>query len=121
LRSALRLDADWMTEAQGSMSAEERKLSVVSVCLTMAHLLRLAAREFEAMDADDVDRLMKDERLMMLTVNRVGRQELRDRLDAIQGALEGAGSESPQSESSRGDLLLVAGLPLPDVASGHDG
>jgi DNA-binding transcriptional ArsR family regulator len=111
IRSALRLDPSWYEGTQEAMTVEDRQSSLVSLCLTMAHLLRRAAREYQEMDAGELDRAVREQKLLMLSISRISREELQGRLATIRQALYDGDPKWAEDTGSRTDLLLLAGLP----------
>lgn len=111
-RAALRLDPGWYDQGREGATAEDRKTIVVSLLQTMAHLLRQAARDYEALDAETLDEQIRTEAVVMLSLNRIGRAELESRLAAIRTLLESESREFAKDSSPRTDLMLMAALPL---------
>jgi DNA-binding transcriptional ArsR family regulator len=111
LRAALRLDPHWYTNAQEGMMAEDRQTAVVSQCLTMSHLLRRAALEYAAMDPETLDQYLREQESVMVSINRIGRKELQERLRELRIALEAGDSKWAEATEPLTDLLLIAGLP----------
>jgi DNA-binding transcriptional ArsR family regulator len=120
LRAALRLDPGWYDPAHETLTLEDRQSSVVSFCLTMSHLLRRAAQEYQEMDPETLDRHAREQQLMMFSISRISREELKARLQTIQLALFDGDSEWAEDLKPRTDLLLIAGLPsLRDEGTGQ--
>jgi DNA-binding transcriptional ArsR family regulator len=111
VHGALRLDPEWYPEVQGSMTLEDRQAYIVTLCLSMAHLLRRAALEYQRMDPAELNRRVQDEHLVMLSIKRSSREELKDRMLALQNALYAADPKWAEDVDARTDVLLVAGLP----------
>jgi DNA-binding transcriptional ArsR family regulator len=118
VQAALRLDGQWYDRSSEELTVEDRQAVVVSMCLTMAHLLRQAARGYAQMDPETLDRQVREQRLIGLSINRVGRDELKRRMVACLKELDDAGGESPKKGASQDDLLLFAGLPFLEGATG---
>jgi DNA-binding transcriptional ArsR family regulator len=119
LRAALRLDPDWYGEMQDSLTLEDQQAIVVSVCLTMAHLLRQAARDYQAMDPRALDAYMRDQRMFMQMISRVSREQLRYRVDGIHELLERSDREFAEDLSPRTNTMLIATLPALPQAGGQ--
>lgn len=135
LKSVVRGDAAWLDRTQAQMSAQERKVLFIGMCLTMSQLLQRAARRYEAMDAEAFDRLSYQQRLGLVSINELSRPAYERRLGLLRDLLAreqaaqgteiqeqhsstGAAAESEQPGDQRGvpavgtDLVLLAGLPL---------
>lgn len=110
--AALRLDPEWYERVRESLTVEDRQAIIVSICMTMSHLLRQAARDFEGMDATTLDRYVREERLVMLSINRVSREQLTSRLAILRDALTEEDREFAEDLSPQSDLMLIAALPL---------
>jgi DNA-binding transcriptional ArsR family regulator len=115
IRAALRLDPEWYTRAQETLDAEDQQAVIVGVCLTMALLLRQAARDYQEMDPQALERLVRDEHLLLLSTNRISREDLRFRVAGFRNVLDGANREHAEDLSARTDLMLVAALPAPPI------
>jgi DNA-binding transcriptional ArsR family regulator len=110
LQAALRLDPAWYTEAQQTMTAEEKQALTVGVCLTMANLLRQTAREYQEMDAERFAQL-HDEHTMLLGISRLSRAQLESRLSLLYETFEREDWEYAEDLSPRTDRMLLAVLP----------
>lgn len=111
-RAALRLDPGWYDQSREGRSAEDRKSIVISLLQTMAHLLRQAARDYEALDAETFDDQIRDDAVIMLSLNRIGRPELESRVGVLRQLLESEAREFAGEGTPRTDLMLMAALPL---------
>jgi DNA-binding transcriptional ArsR family regulator len=111
-RAALHLDYAWYEHTREVLTSEDRKALIISLCLTLAHLLRQAARDYEALDADTLDRAVRDERLLLLSVNRVSRAQLESRLAALRSMFDQEAREFAEDLGPRTDLMIMAALPL---------
>jgi DNA-binding transcriptional ArsR family regulator len=111
IRAAMRLDREWFDRVQPAMTAEDRKEVLITLCLTMAHLLRQAARRYQDMDAESFDQLAHEQQLVMLSINEISRERLKFRLQALGEVLEEEQKEFPTHPSPPTDLVLIASLP----------
>jgi DNA-binding transcriptional ArsR family regulator len=111
VRAALRLEPGWLDRAQTAMTVDERKAVVTSVCLTMAHLLRQAARHYEEMDAERFDQLARQQELLLASIGEMSRERLRFRLEALREVLAREREVFPQDPSPPTDLVLMVSLP----------
>jgi DNA-binding transcriptional ArsR family regulator len=110
LRAALRLDPEWYTKAQETLSPKDQQAVVVGVLLTMALLLRRTAQDYQEMDPDALDRHLSDQ-LAMFSMNQISREQLRFRVGTVRNVLERADRQFAEDLSPRTDLMLVAALP----------
>jgi DNA-binding transcriptional ArsR family regulator len=111
VQAALRLDPEWYDSAPEMITLEDRQAIVVSMCLTMAHLLRQAARDYQQMDPGDLDRAVRDQQLVTLSINRVSRDELTGRMRAFLASLDETDRKFAEDLTPKDDLILFAGLP----------
>jgi DNA-binding transcriptional ArsR family regulator len=111
IRSAVTLDPIWYDEVQKTMTTEDRRAVIVSVCLTMAHLLRQAARRYEEMDAEELDRYARAQQLIMLSIGELSRDRLQFRLNGLRHMLLQENEELQKEPSPPTDLVLFASLP----------
>jgi DNA-binding transcriptional ArsR family regulator len=111
LNAALRLDPTWFGEVQHTMTAEDRQALLVGVYLTMANVLRQAARHYGEMDAETLDRSFQRDHLNMTMINRVSREHLHARLEGIRTVLENTDRQFAEDLSPRLDVMLLAALP----------
>jgi DNA-binding transcriptional ArsR family regulator len=111
IRAALRLDPQWYGEVQRTLTAEDRQALLVGVYLTMANLLREAAKQYGEMDVETLDRHVLDEQLNMAVINRIGRRQLRISLEKIRTVLQEGDREFAEDLSPHTDVMLIAGLP----------
>jgi hypothetical protein len=77
----------------------------------MSHLMRRAAREYAEMDPSALDQRLRDDRLILTSINMITREELTGRLQELRKALEKGDPKYAESTGPRTDLLLIAGLP----------
>lgn len=110
-RAAIRLDPLWLDRAQSSLTAEDRKSILVSLCLTMAHMLRQAARRYEEMDAETLDGLTVDQQLVMMSIDELSRERLQFRLEGIREVLAREAERFADEQSPPTDLAIMAALP----------
>jgi DNA-binding transcriptional ArsR family regulator len=120
-RAALRLDFAWYERTKGGLSLEDRKTVIVSVCLTLAHILRQRAREYESLDAEAVDRAASDQKLFLLSLNRVSRPQMESRLNALRAMMETEAREFAEDLEPRTDVMIMAALPLLVALTGDSG
>jgi DNA-binding transcriptional ArsR family regulator len=111
IQAAVRLEPDWYDQVQTGMTTEDRRAVLASMCLTMAHLLRQAARHYQEMDADTLDEFARQQKLILLSVQEVSRERLQFRLEALREVLAREGEQFAGEPSPPTDLLLIAGLP----------
>ncbi len=109
LRAALRLDPDWYTGE--TITAEDRQTQLVSMCLTMATLLRAAARDLEHRDAEELDREIQEHKHLVLSINRVSREQLNFRLNEFRDVLDREEATVAADTSPRTDMMLMATIP----------
>jgi DNA-binding transcriptional ArsR family regulator len=116
LQAAVATDPDWLDRTQATMAPEDRKSLFIGMCLTMAQMLRRAARQYEAMDAEQLDALLVGQQLGMVSINEMGRDQLQRRLKSVRDILHeeyeadrkaGVVKRGPQE-----DVVLFAGLPF---------
>lgn len=117
LRAALHLDPIWYERAQETMSQEDQQAIIVSACLTMSHLLRHAAQEYQQMDPETLNAYVKEQQLLLVSLSRISRAELKGRLDAVRDAMHGQDGKWADAADPRTELLLIAGLPSLKTAS----
>jgi DNA-binding transcriptional ArsR family regulator len=115
ISAAVRLDPDWYAQTQGKLSPEDQQAVIVGVCLTMALLLQQAARDYEAMDPETLNQYLSD-RLLMVSTNRISREQLRSRVESVRGLAESLG-QAGGGAGERTDLMLLAALPSPPAES----
>ncbi len=111
IRAALRLDPGWYDRVGATITPEDRQAVLVSVCLTMAHLLRQAAHEYAELDPETLDRHMKNGNLILQSINRISREQLELRLPVLREALEKFDEHAAEDVASRTDLMIIAALP----------
>lgn len=112
-RAALHMDLGWYDNTvREGLTQADRKALVVGLCLTLSHLLRQAAREYETLDASELDRAVRDQKLMLLSFNRMSRDRLEARLSALRSLLEQEAREFAEDTEPRSDLMILAALPL---------
>jgi DNA-binding transcriptional ArsR family regulator len=111
LRAALRLDPRWYSQLGKAVTPEDRQATLVSVCLTMALLLQAAARDLRRRDPGELDRTVQEHELISLSINRLSRQNLEYRVDALHEMCEVEDRRFAEDTSPRTDLMLVATLP----------
>jgi DNA-binding transcriptional ArsR family regulator len=114
ISAALRLDPEWYSRARGTLSPEDQQAVIVGVCLTMALLLRQAARDYEEMDPATLDQYVRDQ-LLMLSTNRISREQLRSRAESVRSLLARAAPDDGGAATTHSDLLLFAALPSPPI------
>jgi DNA-binding transcriptional ArsR family regulator len=112
IRSALQADPEWLDHATSSMTPEDRKAIMISMCITMAHLLHRAARRYGAMDPVELDTLARDKHLAMMSINEVSRPRLEARLAAIREVMARESEQFVDEDSDTTDVVLIATLPL---------
>jgi DNA-binding transcriptional ArsR family regulator len=118
IRAVLRLDPEWFRRTQDTLSPEERQLFIVSVCLAMSHCLRRAAQEYQELDPQTLDRYVREDKLVLLSLNRISREHLEYRLDALRRVLEEEGKQFAEDLGPRTDLMVIAGLPTLSTTNG---
>jgi DNA-binding transcriptional ArsR family regulator len=111
LQAALRLDQKWYERVGPEMTEEDRRALMISVCLTMSELLRRAARNFRAMSDEEFSRSLATERQVLLSMNRLSRAQMLDRLERIRTVLENEDRDETEDDSPRTELFLLAGVP----------
>lgn len=112
-RAALHMDYGWYhRQAQDSLTLEDRKALIVSMCYMYAHLLRQTAREYEALDAAELDRVINEDKLLLLSFSRIGRNQFKARLAALRSMMEHEAFEFAEDTSPRSDLAIMAMLPF---------
>ena len=114
VRRLLRRDPEWIDRGQEEMTAEERKALAISMCLGQIHLLQLAVRRIQTMDAETFDDIAFQKRLGMSSVTRLDRTsyarflaELRELVVAEHAALAERGAMSEAT-----DVILISALPM---------
>ncbi|GEM_PF-1951213 len=122
MEAVLHYDPDWVDRTQAEMTPQERKELLIHMCLIMAHLLRQAARRYEAMDANQLDQLSYQQQLAMLSINKASRERLGYRLTLLREVLSQEEETFPgeRNNSFRTDLVLMAGLPSLWDEAGED-
>lgn len=109
--AALQMDPEWFDEALSTMTAEDRKALLVSMCVTMAHLLLRAAQRYQSMEAAELDTLAREQQLSLVSINEVSRAHLKARLTALREILVQEQDQFPQEDPGSTDVILMAGLP----------
>jgi hypothetical protein len=117
-RAALHLDYAWYERMRDPLTAEERKTLFISFCLNVSNVLRQTARDYESLDVESFDRALRDDKLILVSLNRVGRQQLQSRLSALRSLLADEAREFAEDLSPREDLVVTAALPLLDGLDG---
>ena len=112
VRALLTQDRDWLDRIQDQASADDRQAVFVAMCLAAAQLLLRAARRYQAMDAETFDRAARGRQLGMVSIDRVSRVKLRQRLAALRQLLE---TETDVSTPQAPDVDLVLMIGLPDI------
>lgn len=111
IRAALRLDPEWYDRVGATITPADRQAVLVSTCLTMAHLLRQAAHEYAELDPETLDRHVRDQKLILQSMNRISRDQLELRLPVLRDTLESFDEKAAEDRSPRTDLTIVAALP----------
>lgn len=109
-----RRDPGWVDRVRQSLTLEERKAFFISLFLQAAQTLRQAAQRYERMDAAQLDALFSQQQLGMLSINWMGRERLRYRLEELRKLIAREAELFPDAEEERGttDIVVMAGLPL---------
>lgn len=106
-------DPNWVDRTQVTMTPEQRQAFFVGHLLQMAALLRRAAQRYAALDPADFERL-RDQAIIMSSVNDASRTRLVHRLKAWRDELTDEYERMPPGASDAGpetNLLIMAGLP----------
>jgi DNA-binding transcriptional ArsR family regulator len=111
LQAAVRLDQDWYERVGPTLAPEDRQALVISVCLTMAELLRRAARNVREMETGTFMRQVTEEQMLTLSMNRISRGQMQARMQAVRAVLEQQDREWAEDTAPRTELMLLAGLP----------
>jgi len=114
LLAAIPRDPQWLDRAQAPLTPQDRKALFIGLCLTLAHLLLRAARRYEAMDAEALDRLINEQQFGMLSINTMGRERLTRRLAALRDVQreEAEGQAEEADSEAATNVVLMAALPL---------
>jgi DNA-binding transcriptional ArsR family regulator len=111
LHGALRLDPDWYRELDRDITAEDRQAALVSTCLTMAILLRAAARHLQRQDPEELDRDIHEHQHVALAVNPLSREQLNFRLAGFNDVLHAEDRKFAEDTTPRTDMMLMATIP----------
>jgi DNA-binding transcriptional ArsR family regulator len=112
--SASTRDHGWVDRVQRTLTPEERKALFISMCLSMAQMLRHAARRYERMDAEELDAVVHQEQLGMLSINHVSEERLRHRLAGLRELIAREAELFPDEAQATSymHVVLMAALPL---------
>lgn len=112
LQSALKTAPKWLDQIMSTATSEDRKEMLISICITMAHLLHRAARRYRAMDAAELDRMAYQQQLAMVSINEMSRDQFTARLAGLRELLASEEERYATNDAATTDVVLIATLPL---------